>query len=113
MVYVNENFPKAKYEDAFKELWVAMWEQQMDLSKPDLMSQALSRHFEPGQVEEIMKGANSAEYKQKLLDNTQKALDSGAFGCPWFMVKNGKGKEEPFFGSDRQVCTACASRISR
>lgn len=28
-------------------------------------------------------------------------LGKGAFGSPWFWVRNGEGKEEPFFGSDR------------
>lgn len=31
----------------------------------------------------------------------KKVLELGAFGAPWMWVKNGEGKEEPFFGSDR------------
>ena len=52
---------------------------------------------------EILKAASEMEWKDKLLANTQKALDLGAFGAPWFWVRNGEGKEEPFFGSDRYV----------
>lgn len=52
---------------------------------------------------EILKAASEKEWKDKLLANTQKALDLGAFGAPWFWVRNGEGKEEPFFGSDRYV----------
>jgi len=101
MVYVKDKFPSEKYEAAFRELWVAMWEETNDLSKPDKMVEALSRHFAPEEVKDIMDSANSPVYKQKLLDNTQRALDKGAFGAPWFWVRNHKGKEEPFFGSDR------------
>lgn len=101
MAYVEYAFPQEKYEASFRELFVAMWEQGKDLSKPELMAETLSRHFSSEEVKQIMEAANSAEYKKKLSDNTQKALDLGAFGCPWFWVKNDKGEEEPFFGSDR------------
>ncbi|OCL14456.1 DSBA family oxidoreductase [Glonium stellatum] len=101
MVYIKRHFPEPKFESAFAELWVAMWEQHLDISKPDLLSQALERHFSAQQVKEIIAGANTQEYKQKLLNNTQEAIDKGAFGCPWFWVHNEKGDEEPFFGSDR------------
>lgn len=101
MAYVEYAFPQEKYEASFRELFVAMWEQGKNLSKPELMAEALSRHFSSEEVKQIMEAANSAEYKKKLSDNTQKALDLGAFGCPWFWVKNDKGEEEPFFGSDR------------
>ena len=50
-----------------------------------------------------MKAAEEKEWKQKLLANTKKVLDQGAFGAPWIWVRNGEGKEEPFFGSDRYV----------
>jgi glutathione S-transferase kappa 1 len=41
------------------------------------------------------------EYKDKLTNNTKKVLEQGAFGAPWFWMKNDKGEEEPIFGSDR------------
>ena len=59
---------------------------------------------------EILKAAGEKEWKDKLLANTQKALDLGAFGAPWFWVRNGEGKEEPFFGSDRYVVCGDACR---
>lgn len=52
-----------------------------------------------------MTAAETKEWKDKLLANTQEALDQGAFGAPWFWVRNAEGKEEPFFGSDRYVTT--------
>lgn len=80
-----------------------MWEQGVDVSKPDLLATVLSKRFSPSEVKSILEGANSAEYKQLLNDKTKEALDHGAFGCPWFWVTNSKGEEEPFFGSDRYV----------
>jgi glutathione S-transferase kappa 1 len=59
--------------------------------------------FSPKEVDEIMAAAETKEWKDRLLANTQEALDKGAFGAPWFWVRNVEGKEEPFFGSDRYV----------
>jgi glutathione S-transferase kappa 1 len=101
MVFVKATFPQALYESAFQELWIGMWEEGLDMSKPDLLGQVLARHFGSDDVKRILEAANQAEWKQKLLDNTQRALDKGAFGAPWFWVRNGNGVEEPFFGSDR------------
>ncbi|KAF1814994.1 thioredoxin-like protein [Eremomyces bilateralis CBS 781.70] len=101
MVYVKDKYSQDKFEDAFNELWVSMWQQSKDLSKPDVMAESLSRHFSEEDVRKIMAAANTPEYKQKLNDNTKEALDCGAFGCPWSMVTNDKGVTEPFFGSDR------------
>lgn len=57
--------------------------------------------FSALEVTSIMEASTQKEWKDKLLENTQKVLDQGAFGCPWFQVENGEGKVEPFFGSDR------------
>jgi 2-hydroxychromene-2-carboxylate isomerase len=56
-----------------------------------------------------MHAATEKEWKDKLLSNTQKVLELGAFGAPWLMVKNDKGKYEPFFGSDRYVERSCVT----
>ena len=81
-----------------------MWEQGHDVSKPEILAEVLARHFSADDVKRILEAANTQEWKQKLNDNTQRALEKGAFGAPWFWVRNGKGEEEPFFGSDRFVC---------
>lgn len=86
---------------AFLSLFTEMWERGIDVSKPELLANVLSKRFSESQVREIVDLANSPEYKQLLNDKTKEALDRGAFGCPWYWVKNSKGEEEPFFGSDR------------
>jgi hypothetical protein len=63
----------------------------------------LSKKFSEAEVKDILENANSAPFKQRLNDNTKEALDTGAFGCPWHVVRNSKGESEPFFGSDRCV----------
>jgi glutathione S-transferase kappa 1 len=101
MCFAKHHFPASLYESAFRELWVAMWEQGHDVSKPETLAEVLARHFSPDDVKRILEAANTPEWKQKLNDNTKRALEKGAFGAPWFWVCDGKGKEEPFFGSDR------------
>lgn len=88
---------------SYLDVYVEMWENGVDVSKPEELARVLQRVMPEAEVREIMEKANSAEYKQALNDNTKEALDRGAFGCPWFWVKNSKGEEEPFFGSDRYV----------
>lgn len=38
-----------------------------------------------------------------LVDETAMLVEKGAYGAPWFLVKNKQGVEEPFFGSDRSA----------
>jgi len=64
----------------------------------------LLEHFTLAQADEIIAGAGTPEYKQKLIDVTKMVVEEqGAFGCPWYWVTNKEGKGEPFFGSDRYV----------
>jgi glutathione S-transferase kappa 1 len=101
MNFVKDNYPAEKLEAVSTELYVVMWEEHKDLSKPEYMRECLSRHFSEKQVSEIMAAANTPAVKEKLLAVTDRALQAGAFGCPWYEVTNSEGVKEPFFGSDR------------
>jgi glutathione S-transferase kappa 1 len=83
-----------------KALWTPPWS---NITISEVLYAELTRLnlFSTKEVDEITAAAESQEWKDKLLANTQKALDLGAFGAPWFWVRNSEGKEEPFFGSDR------------
>ncbi|KAF2718036.1 glutathione S-transferase kappa 1 [Polychaeton citri CBS 116435] len=101
MCYVKETYPKERYELAISELWTAIWEDGIDVGKPELLASVLRRHFAESDVAEILQAAQEPRFKERLTSNTEEALKTGAFGAPWFMVKNFKGETEPFFGSDR------------
>ena len=103
MIYIKDKYPKEQFERAFMDYWITMWQgkEGWDLSKPEVLAKCLARHFSSDEVKTILEKGNSPEYKKKLTENTQKALESGAFGAPWFIVENSKGVKEPFFGSDR------------
>jgi 2-hydroxychromene-2-carboxylate isomerase len=100
LIFVKAKHPQL-FAQTFLDFFVEMWENGIDVSKPDLLVQVLSTRYTEPEVREILEKPNSAEYKQALNDNTKEALERGAFGCPWFWVRNSKGAGEPFFGSDR------------
>ena len=102
MVYIKRKYPREQYETTFLSLWEAMFYRGVDISKPENMIELLkSQGYSDEETKQILTAASSPEYKQALTDNTQKALDMGAYGAPWFWVRNKEGQEEPFFGSDR------------
>jgi len=80
-----------------------MWVDHNNITLPEPFVETLktTKLFTDKEVEYILNAAKEKEWKDKLLANTQKVLDLGAFGVPWMWVRNSEGKEEPFFGSDR------------
>ncbi|CAK3839291.1 DSBA family oxidoreductase [Lecanosticta acicola] len=101
MLYAKEHYPYQQYEDAFGELWIFLWKEHKDVSKPEVLAECLSRHFKPQDVEKIVSAGTDTKYKKMLTDQTDLLVQKGAFGAPWFLVTNKEGVEEPFFGSDR------------
>lgn len=77
MLYIKENFTKDRFEDQFEELWTAYWRDQLDLSKPEQMSQCLARHFGEDEVRKIIGGATSSRYKKMLTDETARLVEKG------------------------------------
>lgn len=71
-----------------------IWTRGRDMGDLEVVSQSLASVGLP--VQAIFELAQSAEIKQRLLDNTQQAFDHGAFGSPSFLVG-----QELFFGKDR------------
>jgi glutathione S-transferase kappa 1 len=57
----------------------------VDITKPELFREVLteSKLFSEEQVEEILRKSGEKEWKDKLLANTGKVLEQGAFGAPW------------------------------
>ncbi|KAF2270925.1 glutathione S-transferase kappa 1 [Lojkania enalia] len=100
LIFIKAQHPQF-FIPTFLDFYKEMWENGIDLSKSELLTNVLSKSFTEPQIREIFEKASSPDWKKKLNDNTDEALSHGAFGCPWFWVKNAVGDEEPFFGSDR------------
>ncbi len=72
----------------------ALWEDGEKMDDPAVVARVLTAAGLD--AEAILARAGSAEVKQALADNTQKAVDRGVFGIPTFFVGG-----EMFFGKDR------------
>ena len=79
-----------RYVDA---IYDAMWTLGLDMGQPEVVAATLKRAGLP--VEQLLTRSQAPEIKQRLLDNTQAAFASGAFGSPSFLVG-----EELYFGKD-------------
>ncbi|KAJ5172787.1 hypothetical protein N7492_005380 [Penicillium capsulatum] len=102
MIYIKDHFLREQFESTFLLLWEWMFYKNIDISKPEKLTELLqSNGYSDEEVQQILAAASSPTYKEALTRNTQRALDQGAYGAPWFWVRNAQGKEEPFFGSDR------------
>jgi len=101
MLYIKDKFPNEQFEKVYEALWTSIWEKHLNIGKPEVLSEVLAAHFEEREVKAIIAAAATQEYKDALLNNTKKAVELGAFGSPFFSVRNDDGVVEPFFGSDR------------
>ena len=72
----------------------AMWTSGLDLGQPEAIAATLANAGLP--VDALLALSQTPEIKQRLLDNTQAAFESGAFGSPSFLVG-----DELYFGKDR------------
>ena len=69
-------------------LYKAYWVNNQDIADPEVVASLIGKH----EVER----AGTQEIKDKLFQNTDDAVQRGAFGAPTFFVK-----DEMFFGHDR------------
>ncbi|KAI0386257.1 thioredoxin-like protein [Hypomontagnella monticulosa] len=102
--YIKSHFPVSTYLSAWRALFHAFWTEHRPPNNADALRAALdaAKLFTSAEVEEIVKAAGAAEYKDVLRRTTEEAVGRGAFGAPWFWVTNAAtGRSEPFFGSDR------------
>jgi len=100
---------EAGAEPAFLEMGLrGMWEEGLKLDDPDVLRRAIDAAGLDG--EGLLQAARSEPVKQKLAENTAKAVGRDVFGLPTFFV----GKEM-FWGKARlgQVEEAVAAELAR
>lgn len=72
----------------------AVWEQELDAGDADAVTEAVeAAGFDAA---DLARRAQTDEVKQGLIDNTQNAVDRGAFGIPTMFIGS-----EMFFGKER------------
>jgi len=71
-----------------------VWEDELKMDDPEVVADVLDKAGLDGRA--LLEATQQPEIKQKLIDNTQAAVDRGVFGIPTFFVS-----DEMFFGKDR------------
>ena len=70
-----------------------MWEQQINLGDAQILIDTLNTAGIDGKM--IVDKASDPKIKERLIKNTQMAVDNGAFGVPTFFLHN-----DVFFGKE-------------
>lgn len=73
------------------------------INQPDTISSALTAKFGGSEAKQVMEKIGAPEVKKALSTNTEKAMDDGAFGLPWFVATNANGETEEFWGVDHMA----------
>ncbi|WP_334187999.1 2-hydroxychromene-2-carboxylate isomerase [Noviherbaspirillum sp.] len=80
-----------QYTDA---VYSCMWEQERKMDDPEIIRTSLK---DAGlDADKLITRSQSAEVKEELLANTQRAFERGAFGSPTFFID-----DDIYFGKDR------------
>lgn len=88
-------------ERVSRELWMRIWSQDKDITKPESLTEAgLKAGLSSSDIEEALAMATTKEIKEKLKKSSEEALAHGSFGFP-MIVCHVDGRKEMFFGSDR------------
>lgn len=87
---------------ALDALYKAYWVNGTPVHEPAHLRSVLASPLEGGEAaaDKVLAAAQTAEVKQRLVQNTDQAFADGAFGLPWFTCTNSKGETEGFWGVD-------------
>lgn len=86
---------------AFETLYQAFWVEGQPIGEPEIVAKALTKVLGDETAKEIVAGTKREEVKRLLSENTKEAFEAGVFGVPFFVARDGEGRESVFFGVDR------------
>ncbi|KAG9326231.1 hypothetical protein KVV02_000946 [Mortierella alpina] len=91
------------YVQCVEKLYEAYWSKNQNIAqKEDLIAAVAPVLGSEAKAEQYYQMTSDKDVKQKLIDNTNEAIEAGAFGAPTFIVKTaGSDEAHMFFGSDR------------
>jgi len=88
--------------DAATQIWHKIWQYDLDITDPEVITDALSKAGISGEKAAYYIGKTTEqEIKDKLKEVTQEGLDMGMFGAPSFIVRQDGHDDVMFFGQDR------------
>ncbi|WP_339525398.1 2-hydroxychromene-2-carboxylate isomerase [Pseudomonas sp. EA_35y_Pfl2_R111] len=83
-----------RFEHYLKTIFEALWVQQKNLGKPEVVAEVLSAAgFDPAEFERLV---SDDAVKERLKATTEEAINRGVFGAPTFFIGS-----EMHFGQDR------------
>ena len=99
-------------ETLSKELFSRVWFKDLDVSTPESLHKACQdAGISEQDIQNLMSAIQKTEIEDKLKEQTQQAIDYGAFGVPTY-VAHLAGGPEMFFGSDRLYLLAHYLNVS-
>lgn len=102
LVIIQKTESVATYEQCVEKLFEAYWVEDKDVSQQEILINTVAPIIGADKAAKYMQQTSDKEIKQQLIDNTNEAIEVGAFGAPTFVIKKaGSDKPHLFFGSDR------------
>jgi 2-hydroxychromene-2-carboxylate isomerase len=86
---------------AFEAIYQLFWIEGQPIGELEVVAKGLGKVFGEERARAILAGISKPEVKKLLNSNTQLALEAGAFGVPFWVARDGEGREDVFFGADR------------
>ena len=83
------------FDDYLELVFKGMWEEGLNLGDQEIFLNLLSTSNNID-VQKLLDAAQSQAVKDELINNTNMAVEKGAFGIPTFLVND----QEIFFGKD-------------
>ncbi|KAK2827809.1 hypothetical protein FQN49_007324 [Arthroderma sp. PD_2] len=97
---IAEDHPE-KLAGCIDALYHSLWvKSDSAVGKPEGYMPVLESVIGKDAAAKVAEKATTAEIKKTLVSNTERALESGAFGLPWIECTNSQGETESFFGVD-------------
>ncbi|ODH34249.1 hypothetical protein ACO22_03142 [Paracoccidioides brasiliensis] len=93
--------PEAKLPSCFDALYRAFWvEGNSKINNPETYLPVLESAVGKEIAKDALAKSSTQAMKDRLIANSDKAVESGSFGLPWFECTNGRGETECFWGVD-------------
>lgn len=88
---------------ATERFWYSYWVENKDISSNDVIIQELVNIGIPAKEAQgiVSQKSQDEQAKHQFEENTNQAIQLGAFGAPFLLVTKKDGKQDTFFGSDR------------
>ena len=97
LTLLHDSLPPTQYEACIEALWTAYFVNNINLGQEEALLACVMPFTNNANPMNKM----DEKIKEQLKRTTEMVTEAGAFGAPFFLVRNERGEEDMFFGSDR------------